>query len=243
MDDQLDNDLKNRIKEVFDNYEDTSADEGWLQLRKKYPEKAKRIIAAWMYWAPIAALLLLFVGIVWFKTAPKKQQVAITKVQPAQQAIKEAERRKNGGIVRDSAAVSQNNQEIAENVQKRGTTTSNNKHKSTTVIPSNKEQQEFVLNHQKNANPAIEKSPANISVANNITQANTAAQVKTQNSDVLPEKPGLTVAIAPKNQPATTSIPNNEVIAKIDSGNKSPVKSNITKPAPEVSMLAQQPNQ
>src|SRR5579872_7110790 len=109
MDDQLDNDLKNRIKEVFDNYEDTSADEGWLQLRKKYPEKAKRIIAAWMYWAPIAALLLLFIGIVWFQTAPKKQQVAIAKVQPVHTAIKEAEGKKNGGIVRDSSVLSQNN--------------------------------------------------------------------------------------------------------------------------------------
>ena len=90
MDDQLDNDPKKRIKEVFDNYEDTSADEGWLKLRKKYPEKAKRIIAAWMYWAPIAACLLLFAGIVWFNTTPKKQQVAIAKVQQVHPAIKEA---------------------------------------------------------------------------------------------------------------------------------------------------------
>ena len=49
MDDQLDNDLKNRIRDVFDNYEDEHADEGWLLLREKYPEKAKRRAVAWLW--------------------------------------------------------------------------------------------------------------------------------------------------------------------------------------------------
>lgn len=242
MDDQLDNDLKNRIKEVFDNYEDTSADEGWLQLRKRYPEKAKRIIAAWVYWAPVAALLLLFIGIVWFQTAPKKQQVAIAKVQPVHPAIKEAEGKKNGGIVRDSSVLSQNNSEIAQNAQKHGTVSGGSKDRSNPATPSGKGRQEFALNHQKNANPMTSKSPANASVANTIAQANTTAQAKIQNPDASPEKPGLTTAIAPKNQSVTTLNPNNEVIAKVDSGNKSPVKSNIGKPAPEVNVLAQQTN-
>ena len=243
MDDQLDNDLKNRIKEVFDNYEDTSADEGWLQLRKKYPEKAKRIIAAWMYWAPIAALLLLFVGIVWFKTTPKQQQAAIAKVQPAHSTIKEAEGKKNDSVARDSAAVQQNNQEIAQNAQKPGTTSGNIEHKSNAITPSYKGQQEFALNHQKNTNPAVSKSPANTSV-NAIAQTNSMAQAKTQNPEASPEKPGLMAAVVPKTQVVTTpnANPGNEVIAKIDSGNKSLVKSNIAKPAPEVNMLAQQPN-
>ena len=39
MDDPLDNDLKKRIREVFDNYNDEHADEGWLLLREKYPER------------------------------------------------------------------------------------------------------------------------------------------------------------------------------------------------------------
>jgi hypothetical protein len=42
MDDQLDNDLKNRIREVFDNFEDASADEGWLLLREKFPEEESK---------------------------------------------------------------------------------------------------------------------------------------------------------------------------------------------------------
>jgi len=62
MDDQLDKDIKNRIREVFDNYDDPSADEGWLLLREKFPEeKAKRRAVAWIWWSA-AALLLLFLG-------------------------------------------------------------------------------------------------------------------------------------------------------------------------------------
>lgn len=70
MDDQLDNELKNRIKEVFDNFEDTAADEGWLLLREKFPEKEKdRKVFAWIWWGATAAILLLFLGIgIWQQT-------------------------------------------------------------------------------------------------------------------------------------------------------------------------------
>ena len=62
MDDQFDNDLKNRIREVFDNFEDPTADDGWLQLRKKYPEaQASRRAFAWIWWGA-AAILLLFLS-------------------------------------------------------------------------------------------------------------------------------------------------------------------------------------
>jgi hypothetical protein len=66
MDDQLDNDLKKRIREVFDNFEDPSADEGWLQLREKFPEEQKnRRPLLWIWWGA-AAILFLFLGIgVW----------------------------------------------------------------------------------------------------------------------------------------------------------------------------------
>jgi hypothetical protein len=63
MDDQLDNDLKNRIREVFDNYEDTTADEGWLLLREKFPVEEKKRPMVWLWWASTAAVLLLFLGI------------------------------------------------------------------------------------------------------------------------------------------------------------------------------------
>ncbi len=38
-DEQLDNEFKKRIKEVFDHYEDDTAPAGWALLREKYPEK------------------------------------------------------------------------------------------------------------------------------------------------------------------------------------------------------------
>jgi hypothetical protein len=63
MDEQFDDELKRRIRDVFDNFEDTSADEGWLELRKKYPEEqANRRAIAWIWWAA-AAMLFLFLGV------------------------------------------------------------------------------------------------------------------------------------------------------------------------------------
>jgi len=64
MDDQLDNILRNRIREVFENFDDPSADEGWMLLREKYPEEqSKRRAFAWLWWGSVAAILLLFLGI------------------------------------------------------------------------------------------------------------------------------------------------------------------------------------
>lgn len=62
MDEQLDNDLQKRIREVFDNYEDRTADQGWQLLREKFPENKKKGAAVW-FWYGAAAILLLFFGI------------------------------------------------------------------------------------------------------------------------------------------------------------------------------------
>jgi len=65
-DDQLDDDLKKRIKQVFDNYEDDTANEGWLLLREKYPEKEEDDRGIfWLWWriAGVAALLLMALGV------------------------------------------------------------------------------------------------------------------------------------------------------------------------------------
>jgi len=66
-DDQLDNDLRNRIKQVFDDYHDDTAEEGWLLLRKKYPEEKKNRAIFWWRVAGVAAFLLLFLNIfLWY---------------------------------------------------------------------------------------------------------------------------------------------------------------------------------
>jgi hypothetical protein len=86
MDDQLDNDLQNRIREVFDNHEDATADEGWLLLRERFPaEQSKRRAFAWMWWSA-AAILLAFLGIgLWIKSTGDKPGNTIVKVLKHQQ--------------------------------------------------------------------------------------------------------------------------------------------------------------
>jgi hypothetical protein len=92
MDDQLDNDLKNRIREVFDNFEDASADEGWLLLREKFPEEeSKRRAFAWLWWGSSAAVLLIFLGIgLWMKNI---------KEQPVNQVVKILQHPKHENLV------------------------------------------------------------------------------------------------------------------------------------------------
>src|SRR5579872_6693777 len=63
MDKQFDKDLVNRVREVFDNFEDPSAGEGWMELRKKFPEKRSRRPVAWIWRGAAAALVLLGLGI------------------------------------------------------------------------------------------------------------------------------------------------------------------------------------
>jgi hypothetical protein len=82
MDDQLDNDLKNRIREVFDDFEDPSADEGWLLLREKFPEEqSKRRAFAWLWWGSAAAVLLVFLGVgLWLKNAKDQPENHLVKI-------------------------------------------------------------------------------------------------------------------------------------------------------------------
>jgi len=75
MSEKLDKELTDRIKEVFDNYEDTSADEGWLLLRERFPEEEKkRRGLIWLWWSA-AAILLIGLGIgLWVSKQPLPQQ-------------------------------------------------------------------------------------------------------------------------------------------------------------------------
>ena len=93
MDEQLDNDLRDHIKAVFDDFEDTpeAANEGWLKLREKFPEEQRdRGIFAWIWWGAAAAILLLFLGVgLWvFSDQNANNQLLTsktTKARPAQQ--------------------------------------------------------------------------------------------------------------------------------------------------------------
>lgn len=100
MDDPLDNDLKKRIREVFDNYDDGHADEGWQLLREKYPGKARRSPVLWLWWGSAAAVLLLFLGIFWLNKKPEKENKLVGN-KPAinHPIIKSIEPQKNNNTV------------------------------------------------------------------------------------------------------------------------------------------------
>ncbi|MFD1257601.1 hypothetical protein ACFQ3S_12405 [Mucilaginibacter terrae] len=86
MSEELDNELRKRISEVFEQYEDTaSAQEGWELLRKKFPAKKQRPIAP-LWWSVAATLLVLSLFGLWFYNRPQKtEQVA---VKPAGKILK-----------------------------------------------------------------------------------------------------------------------------------------------------------
>jgi hypothetical protein len=84
MSDNLDNDLKNRIREVFDNYTDDTADAGWDLLRQKFPEEKKRKVIAW-WWYSAAAVLLVCLGTWFFYPQPTPLVAYQPKQHPSQQ--------------------------------------------------------------------------------------------------------------------------------------------------------------
>ena len=62
MYDQFDDKLSGRIKDVFENFEDDTADYGWTELRKRFPgEEKRRAIPIW-WWQSAAAVLLITLG-------------------------------------------------------------------------------------------------------------------------------------------------------------------------------------
>jgi hypothetical protein len=78
---RLDNDLSNRISEVFDNYEDTGADEGWDLLRQKYPPKEKDRGLTWLWYAA-AAVVLLGLGVWLIQKPGKPNQLMVKQPKP-----------------------------------------------------------------------------------------------------------------------------------------------------------------
>ncbi|MBL4675733.1 MAG: outer membrane beta-barrel protein [Mucilaginibacter sp.] len=74
MDDQFDNKLSNRIREVFDNYEYPPAEHGWAELRKKFPAEEKHNKVAWLWWSSAAAIILVMLGIgLWYNGTDSTQ--------------------------------------------------------------------------------------------------------------------------------------------------------------------------
>jgi hypothetical protein len=83
-DDQLDKEFKNRIKQVFDNYEDDTGAEGWTLLREKFPEKGSDRVVAWLWrYAGVAAILLAVLGTaLWFNKKHTSNKNIVAKSNP-----------------------------------------------------------------------------------------------------------------------------------------------------------------
>lgn len=89
MEEPTDRNLITRIKEVFDEYEDDSADLGWEKFREKYPIKHPRPIG-WI-WVGSAAAALLVCFSLWFLLvkAPKPQQQIAQHIESQQNKVSE----------------------------------------------------------------------------------------------------------------------------------------------------------
>ena len=112
----VDNKLSSKIKQVFDNYEDQSADAGWEKLRQKYPDRIKRPIFLWM---SMAAAICLFVAGFWLislnqqtdLSKPIKNQNKIIAKQNT--SVPGAEKKVNNGLsstknIKESVPVNEN---------------------------------------------------------------------------------------------------------------------------------------
>lgn len=64
MEEPFDRHLTKKIKQVFDDYEDPSADYGWAELRKKYPSRGVKMPL--ILWISSAAAILLVLSGLWF---------------------------------------------------------------------------------------------------------------------------------------------------------------------------------
>jgi hypothetical protein len=61
MNKPVDTELTSKIRQVFDDFEDPGAEAGWLELRKKYPNRKRRPLFFWM--GSVAASLLVAAGL------------------------------------------------------------------------------------------------------------------------------------------------------------------------------------
>lgn len=191
MDDKWDNDLKNRIRDVFDNYEDEHADEGWLLLRKKYPEKANRRAVAWLWWGSVAALLLLFVGLWWMNTKPvKKQNLVSNKQQPSDcQSQKPARAEKENAMASntrsDSVINNLHNQNLVTNVTHPGHLQKHNQ------VKTNQQPSSPVLASQDNVKKDDQTFVANNYVPKDdrkVNEIGATNQLKSPGQDIIPNK-------------------------------------------------------
>ncbi len=211
MDDQLDDDLRNRIKEVFDNYEDTSADEGWLLLREKYPEKGKKRPVVWLWWSSAAAVLLLVIGLFWLYKKPINKEDLVTKNKaiPQSQVVNTAKNNKtnaHSNSTPNTTIADTKTERLANNTSSTSARHKNIYHQTRapqlTAIKLHKTKQETIIN--KTEKPAFDKTL----IASNETVDKKALQENIKNTklvDSTASQTGKTLAAVAK-QPSVNML-------------------------------------
>jgi hypothetical protein len=234
MDDPLDNDLKNRIRDVFDNYDDGHAGEGWQLLREKYPERARRRPVLWLWWGSAAATLLLFLGILWLDKKPEKQnKLTVNKPGINRPIVKSIEPQKNSNTVVDNR--NNANNASADSVIK--------------SLQTQKLADNQLLNRTHKHNITKVNRPSRLQPSSTIASNNRVIGETSANGD----EPAVknTGRIIASVNPAKTNEKTNANIAKSDNASKIDSTANVTtqtmataKPNNGVNMLDQskQPN-
>lgn len=71
MKELTDQELTNKIRQAFDGFEDPGADQGWEELRKKFPEEKRRPLLIW-WWSAAAIFILCLCT--WFLLPQRNQE-------------------------------------------------------------------------------------------------------------------------------------------------------------------------
>ncbi|PLW88801.1 hypothetical protein, partial [Mucilaginibacter sp.] len=63
MNEQFDDKIASRIREVFEDYQSPPAEHGWAELKKRLPAERQKRGMAWLWWSSAAAVILLALGL------------------------------------------------------------------------------------------------------------------------------------------------------------------------------------
>jgi len=243
-DEQLDNEFKKRIKEVFDHYEDDTPHEGWALLREKYPEKQSDRAAIWLWrYASVAAILLAVLSIgLWFSLHHNGvKNLAV----------------KNGG---HKGPIVVNPATIVKNTPRAIDSSANIAHQSPVKVVGGTQRavkpaiagtviakQNNYSTHSINNKPIVNTNPTSATIINNNAQNAVAYQPATTTNPALgapdTKKPlvgnaqaGTATALITNNtnSPVVSKQPTGPVIAMLDTGKKAPAP--IAKKQPDKSI-------
>jgi hypothetical protein len=212
MDDKFDKDLTNRIREVFEDYPHPPADEGWAQLRKKFPGEQKNNKIAWLWWSSVAAALLVFLGMGLWLLNPDKpvENIANNIVKPIQKDSVAATNGANPAVSGDNIASSQKPaaQLPAEPTDKQQI--------------ADASQNADVLQNNKYNNSLAKSYPRAIPQPENFSHA-APPTVQYPVTDSAPEKAPIAIAAVPKTLPDSQKVIINKIPEPQIAKNNQPV--------------------